>query len=131
MTALTALGILLAHVAGDYVVQTHWMATEKLNRWLPAAIHALTYTACYLAVTRSLWALLVIGGTHYLIDRYRLARYLIWFKNYLAPAGFRFPLSETINGYPIGTPIWLATGLLIVVDNWMHLVINTLAVLYL
>ncbi len=119
---MTALGILLAHFVGDYIAQTHWMATEKTKRWLPAALHALTYTACYLPVTHSPLALLVIGGTHAVIDRYRLARYVVWFKNQFAPAKYRPALTAT--GYPSDTPPWLAFWLLIIVDNVIHLSIN-------
>lgn len=126
---MTALGILLAHLTGDYVAQSHWMATEKTKRWLPAILHALTYTACYLLVTRSPLALLAIGGTHAVIDRYRLARYVTWAKNQLAPAACRPPLSAT--GYPLDTPPWLAFWLLIIVDNLLHVAINTAAVLWL
>lgn len=126
---MIALGILLAHVAGDYLVQTDWMATEKTERWLPALVHAVTYTACYLVVTRSVWALLVIGGTHAVIDRYRLARYVCWFKNQFAPASHRPPLTAT--GYREDAPPWLAFWLMIAVDNLIHVLINTGAVMWL
>lgn len=126
---MTGLGILLAHLFGDYIAQSHWMATEKTKRWWPAIAHAATYTACYLPVTRSIPALLVIGGTHTVIDRYRLARHLIWAKNQLGPARYRN--GHTATGYAEDVPPWLAVWLLIACDNTLHLAINTAAVTWL
>lgn len=74
---------LVAHAVGDYVVQGDWMATEKTKRSLAAAVHAVTYTLVFLTLTRSPMALAVIGGTHFVIDRWRLARYVVWAKNTL------------------------------------------------
>ena len=71
------LGILLAHLAGDYLIQSHWMATQKTSRWWPAIAHGVTYTLPYALVTQSPLALAVIAGTHVVIDRYRLARYVV------------------------------------------------------
>jgi hypothetical protein len=81
----------IAHLVGDYILQSSWMAKYKTKQDLPAAVHALTYTLPFLLVTLSPKALLVISATHFLIDRYRLARYVCWAKNYIAP-------SETMNG---------------------------------
>jgi hypothetical protein len=113
---------LLAHLVGDYVVQSEWMATHKTQRHVPAVIHALLYTACFLPLTRSLRALGVIGGTHFLIDRYRLARHVVWAKNQLAPADER--PEHTKTGYPPEKPEWMAVWLLIITDNTIHALIN-------
>jgi hypothetical protein len=126
---MDAFALVMAHVVGDYLIQTHWMATEKTHRWAPAVIHGVTYTLPHLVVTQSVPALLVIGGTHIVIDRYRLARYVVWFKNQFAPRSYRPPLTPT--GYPADTPAWLAVWLMIVVDNTIHLLINTASVLWL
>ena len=79
----------LAHLVGDYLLQSHWMATEKTKRWWPAAAHALTYGLPFLLITQSPLALAVIVGTHAVIDRYRLARHVVWAKNQLAPHSHR------------------------------------------
>lgn len=126
---MTGLGILLAHLVGDYLIQSHWMATEKTRRWWPAIAHGLSYTIPYLFVTRSVIALLVIAGTHIVIDRYRLARHVVWFKNQIAPEVFR--PGHTPTGYPPGTPAWLTVWLMILADNTIHLLINTAAVIWL
>lgn len=132
MTAETALGILLAHAVGDYVIQSDWMAQEKTRRWWPAILHGLTYTLPYALLTQSLTALAVIASTHMMIDRFRLARYVCWAKNWLAPRGWQRPWSEcTATGYPSDRPLWLTTWLLIIVDNTIHVTINTAAILWL
>ncbi len=130
---MTALGIVLAHLVGDYLFQSHWMASEKTKRWWPAVAHGLTYTLSYLLVTQSAWALLVIGGTHIVIDRYRLARYVVWAKNLVAPVGeYRRPWSESsATGFPPDVPAWLAVWVMFIVDNTLHLLINTAAVTWL
>lgn len=129
---MTALGIVLAHLVGDYLLQTHWMATQKTQRWLPAILHGLTYTLPYALVTQSLLALAVIAGTHIVIDRFRLARHVIWLKNLVAPAGHRHPWREcSATGYHQSVPVWLATWLLIIADNTLHLLINVAAVVWL
>jgi hypothetical protein len=115
-------GELLAHAFGDYVVQSDWMASEKTKRHYPAVAHALSYTACFLPITRSLRALAVIGGTHFVIDRWRLARHVCWAKNQLAPRAFRPP--HTLTGYGVEKPDWLAFWLLIIADNTLHVAIN-------
>jgi hypothetical protein len=113
---------LLAHMVGDYVVQSDWMATEKTSHHAPAALHAVTYAACFLPLTRSPRALGVIGGTHFLIDRYRLARHVNWAKNQVAPESHR--PGHTPTGYGPAKPPWMAAWLLIITDNTMHALIN-------
>jgi hypothetical protein len=81
---------LLAHLVGDYVLQSDWAANNKQQRWLPAIAHALTYGLCFLVLmlvtgTVSVPALLVITLTHLAIDHWRLARYVVHAKNFLAP----------------------------------------------
>ena len=92
----------------------------------------MTYTLPFLFLTRSVVALAVICVTHFVIDRWRLARYVVWVKNYLAPRGSNRPWSECVGtGYPAERPAWLAVWLLIIADNVMHVTINALALAYL
>jgi hypothetical protein len=117
--------LLLAHLAGDYLLQPHWMSQEKTTRWSVAATHGVIYGVAHLLVTRSLWRLAVIAGTHAVIDRYRLAKHISWAKNQIGPARIRQPWQECeATGYPPETPPWLAVWLMIIVDNTMHLFIN-------
>lgn len=75
----------MLHAIGDYITQSDWMANEKTKRWFPAACHATLYSLPFLALSPSAAAFAVIIATHYLIDRYRLARYVVWAKNWLSP----------------------------------------------
>ena len=133
MTPETVLGILLAHLVGDYVFQSHWMATQKVERWWPAIVHGVTYTLPYALVTQSPWALLVICLTHIVIDRFRLAKHVGWLKNQLGPRSSRPTWSEAManGGYSVTTPQWMSIWLMIVTDNTLHLLINTAAVVWL
>jgi hypothetical protein len=124
--------IVVAHLLGDYVIQTDWMANEKTRRWWPAIVHAITYTVPYMLITQSPLALLAIAGTHAVIDRYRLAKHLCWAKNQLAPKSYRNAWDECrATGYPPDRPAWMSVWLMIIADNTVHLLINAAAILWL
>lgn len=126
------IGVLLAHLVGDYLIQSDWMAREKLKRWWPAVVHGVTYGLTFLFVTQSPAALALIVVTHIVIDRYRLARHLVWIKNFLAPRADWHPWSECSGtGYHRDRPEWLAVWLMIIADNTLHLLINVSAVRWL
>ena len=75
------------------------------------------------------YALLVIFGTHFVIDRWHLARYVAWVKNRPWPGSA--PWREcTQTGFHPDTPPWLAGWLVIVIDNILHIAINGLAITY-
>lgn len=134
---------LLAHLFGDYILQSDWMAQNKTKRSWPALAHALLYSLCFVpllwvaaqhiptatvpvvnscpatAATTAVFTCstvmvntsmgllpvaaakitppavipayfrwlpwLVIFSTHFLIDRFRLARYVVWAKNWMGP----------------------------------------------
>jgi hypothetical protein len=125
-------GVLLAHLVGDYLLQSDWMANEKTKRWWPAWAHALTYGLPFLFVTQSPLALAVIVGTHAVIDHYRLARHVVWVKNLMAPRSHWHPWSEcSATGYHKDRPLWMTVWLMIIADNTIHLIINVAAVRYL
>lgn len=133
MSAELLFWMIVAHFVGDYVLQSDWMAVGKLKRWLPAVTHGVVYGLPFLFITPSPWALLVIAGTHIVIDRYRLARFLVWAKNQAAPKAWRYPWSDGVaTGYSAKTtPPHMADWLTIIFDNVIHIVINFLAVKYL
>ena len=129
----TAIGLILAHFVGDYILQSGWMANEKTRRWWPAIAHGITYTLPFLFVTQSPWALLVIGGTHIIIDRYRLAKYVTFAKEFIAPRR-TWPSWEDAKdnaGFPSSVPPWLSFWLMFIADNTIHMLINVGAVLLL
>lgn len=76
---------LIAHAFGDYVLQSDWMANEKTKKSLAALAHVATYFLPFLFLTHSWKALVVIISTHFFIDRFRLARFVCWVKNFMSP----------------------------------------------
>lgn len=121
---------LVAHAVGDYVLQSEWMATEKTKRSLAALVHCIVYTLPFLFLTQNPYTLAVIAGTHFVIDRWHLARYVAWVKNRPWPGSA--PWSECREtGFNPETPRWLSGWLVIVIDNVMHIVTNGLALHYL
>lgn len=130
---------LLCHLVGDYVLQNHWMATNKVREWFPALVHALLYSLPFLLLTDSHAAMAIIFGTHLLIDRFRLARLWVEFwgvgntgdlwwciehdrlpwEGHWACTRLEHPKERA--------PDWLSVWLLIIVDNTLHLTINHFA----
>lgn len=83
---MTGYWLLVCHRVGDYVLQSDWMASEKTKGWRPAVAHATVYTLPFMLLFGFQWEpLLLIGGTHLIIDHYRLARYICWAKNIISP----------------------------------------------
>ncbi len=143
----------VAHMVGDYVFQSDWMAAEKTRRWPPAISHGLVYAIPFLPI---LWlsaapsyalvlAMATIAFTHIPIDHWRLARYVCWAKNQLAPARWRHRWDEHVSGtgyhvnvaadpyqlepecYAQQKPPWMSVWLMIAADNTIHVTINTAA----
>lgn len=109
---------IVLHLLGDYFLQNDWMAQNKTKAHWPALVHALLYSLSFVLIAPSIAAWLVIFGTHFLIDRYRLALYWIRFYN-------RVPLPEAGPfGYLKAKPEYMAFWLMVVIDNTLHLAIN-------
>jgi hypothetical protein len=140
------IGQLLAHLWGDYLLQSDWMALNKRKESWPCAIHATIYSLCFLPLIwpRHWVALGLIAWTHYLIDRYGLARYVVYAKNFMAPKSSHYtdiclgrpmefecryyPWEQCSDtGYDKNRPAWLTVWLLIVADNTLHLTCNYIA----
>lgn len=120
---------ILFHLIGDYITQTDWMATEKTKKTFAAFCHATVYALPFLLIASPL-AVFVIWITHLLIDRYRLARYVVFAKNWVTNTKLVWSDCQA-TGYPSQTPIWLSVWLLIIADNTLHLIINYLAIRWL
>jgi hypothetical protein len=149
---------ILCHLIGDYVLQSDWMAAEKTKKSIAAACHALAYSVSFLFLRPSFTAMAFIVGTHFIVDRWRLARYVVWAKNFLSPRDtlewVQVPSDETVSsptgyvttakmntywrtwrecsatGYPPERPTWLTVWLLIIADNTLHLICNGIALKY-
>ncbi len=116
---------LIIHLWGDYITQNNWMANNKtkftLEGWLACLIHCVIYTLPFLLLTTSYIAIIVIFLTHFLIDKFRLAVYLVQLKNWIF----------TDTGFPKEMPNYLSFWLLIIVDNILHITINYFTLMYL
>lgn len=131
---------LLCHWIGDYALQSHSMAVRKVESWYWALMHALFYTfpfAVVLAVIEheNPWvvaALAIIFGTHAVIDRYRLAKWLSWAKNVGLPRHdddyYTWAEGRKNAGYPDSVPAWMSNWLMIILDNGLHVIINAIAI---
>ena len=75
--------LLIAHLIGDFPLQTSWMAINKANNWLPLFVHSILYTAVIgiIAVVGfgglSLWQLLIIMLAHVILDRRTLVAWWV------------------------------------------------------
>lgn len=119
---------LILHLVGDYVTQSDWMAQNKTKSTWAALCHATVYALPFLAIA-SVNAWIVIWLTHLVIDRFRLARYVVYAKNWLAPKSYWHPWSEcSATGYHKDSPPWLSVWLMIAADNTLHLAINAAAI---
>jgi hypothetical protein len=119
---------LLCHAIGDYILQSDWVALNKSRRSDVALLHAAAYCLPFLAATRSPAALAIIASSHFVIDRWRLARYLIWAKNWLSPQPYlALDAADPATGFPRERPAWLTFWLFVVIDNTLHILINAWA----
>lgn len=122
---------ILAHLVGDYILQSHWMAQEKTKQSVAAIVHAICYTLPFAFLTHNGSALAAICLSHFLVDRFRLARWVVWLKNgYMfsdRPGFIDLHLNPTATGYRDDVPAWLSVWLLIIADNTIHLICNGIA----
>lgn len=89
---------IVCHIFGDYFLQSDWMATKKAKQSSACLVHAIFYTVPFLIITQNWLPLLLIGGTHFIIDRFSLAKYLVYAHNFLAPC-FTFCLNPRSKNY--------------------------------
>ena len=148
----------LCHLIGDYIFQSDWQAINKNKKTLNCLVHVVIYTSLFLLLTFSWKALLFIGMTHFIIDRFPvIVKRIIWIKNHLNPklmyVPFRF--CDTTGYYDdspynssklVGldkviledTQNWgkprlfvVTIWLYIITDNTLHLTCNFIALNYL
>jgi hypothetical protein len=113
----------LFHLWGDYIFQNDYLATNKieftLRGWIACFIHSILYSIPFLFIG-SLNAVTVIFITHFFIDKFRLAKYIIRLKNWEW---------KTKSGFPESTPPFIYTWVIIIVDNIIHVTINYFSLL--
>jgi len=111
---------LIFHFVGDYLLQNDWMAANKTKSNIAAFVHAIAYSALFLFICDfKMW--LIIFGTHFMIDRYRLASYWIKLINW--------NWQSKNFGYAEDKPAFMSIWLLIIIDNTFHIIINTLCLI--
>jgi hypothetical protein len=146
---------LICHLIGDYVLQTDAMATRKTRSTLWCLAHVFAYALPFLVLKPSPAALIVIMATHLLIDRFRLARYVVAAKNALTDPELAKYFFASPTGYVMedltlpawggkepwapdraffsrevkATPAWMGVWLLILADNTLHVAINAAALI--
>jgi len=125
---------LICHAVGDYVLQNHTMAVRKTASWFWTAIHATLYTVPFVIVFGFSWAIPIIGVTHAVIDRYRLANLWVHFWGTGCEGWvmrqFRARRPRKINEtqpLEMDAPPWLSVWLMIIVDNVFHVIINAVS----
>ena len=138
---------LLCHFVGDFWLQTDWMAMNKSKKSWNCFIHVVIYTSCFLILTTSWKALLFIGTTHFILDRWHvILRRMIWWKNHF-PTGkyppFRLcdstgyyddspynsaqPNRHILERYGQPRHFFITIWLYIISDNLIHLICNLIA----
>lgn len=84
---MIALALIAAHMVGDYIVQTGWMAAHKLTDWRVRMVHVTAYTLCFAPVIflmtdldqrQASWMLSLIWVTHFITDSRRWASDKQW-----------------------------------------------------
>ncbi|MGA9290739.1 MAG: DUF3307 domain-containing protein [Anaerobacillus sp.] len=101
--------LLLAHLIGDYLFQTKWMALHKHNQWLPLLTHVSIYTfmigvTAWLAFGGlSFFQLSFVFVTHLILDR---RTFVVWW-------------TETVMQNADPGSRWLT----VVVDQVFHLIV--------
>ena len=116
----------LLHLVGDYLTQTSWMALNKKNPglmgFLACLVHCSVYALPFLLIG-SVWAVLVVFATHFIIDRSHIVEGYISLINRTDP--------KVNFGYPTDRPVFLTLWLYIIVDNTFHLLCNYAALRFL
>ena len=133
---------LLLHLFGDFILQTDKQALNKKKigyfGFKQCFFHCLLYSLPFLLIAG--WkAVLIIGITHFLIDRWNIVPYLIAFKNNVCKQGIKHQRSlNEIKDYDISNfgfslerPFAISVWLMIIKDNSIHLIINYFAIKYL
>lgn len=94
----------LAHLIGDYITQTDWVAARKRTSSLVCFIHVCAYLLPFLLCPLCWGQLALIGAQHFVQDRFGLARTFMHYTDHEA--------------FATGA---LAPWSIVVTDNILHL----------
>jgi len=79
---------IFAHLIGDYLIQTDWMAEGKKHSSLICTIHVLTYLIPFLFCINYGWQWFAIGIEHFIQDRTSI---VVWLMKKKGSARFAEP----------------------------------------
>lgn len=106
--------LLIAHLIGDFLFQTEWMALNKAKKWLPLIVHSSVYTiiiwifAVFFTPGLSLTGILLIFAGHLILDRRGFIYF--WFRRVQMVTGDK------------------SSWLMIVTDQVFHLILIAAAI---
>ena len=95
----------LAHLVGDFLIQTDWMAKGKKTKSWICAVHVLTYLTPFIILQFTWWQLVAIGVQHFIQDR---TGFVLWLMRKTGHRAFAEPPMSPWS--------------VIVTDNILHLV---------
>jgi hypothetical protein len=116
-----ALGI-VCHFIGDYLLQNDYIAKQKTESNIYALIHVILYGIPFYFLVGFSYYLLFIVLTHFFIDRFRLVIYWIKLINW--------NWKSKNFGFSEDKPKWMSVWLMIIYDNTLHILLNSLAIYY-
>ena len=97
--------ILIAHLVGDYILQSDWMAENKKKSNIACLIHTIFYVLPFLLISYiSLWQIIIMAIQHYYQDRYN---FVVWFMK--------------VKGSPNFAKSPMTPWSIILTDNILHL----------
>lgn len=112
--------LLLGHLVGDYFLQNHWMAVNKVKSgwigWIAVTIHTLLYTLsiCLFTWNFDWYWIVAVFLSHIFIDKYSLGK---WFMN-LKYKGPPFPTEkDSMHHVALYWIIYIA------IDNGAHILL--------
>jgi hypothetical protein len=95
---------IIAHLIGDFLLQTHEVAIKKKQSSIFCSIHVAWYMIPFFLCGLMWWQMLLIAIQHFLQDR---TNFVVWFMKVKGSAGFTEPP--------------MAPWSIIVTDNILHI----------
>lgn len=119
---------LFLHLFGDYFIQNDWLAVNKSKYsalgWLTCTIHCILYSIPFGWYYDSWLVFVMVFVTHFLLDKFGLAEYVIRLKNW------NWDFTNKNFGFSADRPVFLTLWLYIITDNSLHLFCNYFIVKY-
>lgn len=109
--------LLVAHLVGDYLFQTEWMAKNKANHWGALLVHCSVYTAiitlfAFLFIPEgiSIWGVVIVFVTHVLLDRQKFVTF--WYRHIMQvkddrSGWLKIIIDQTFHLIVLAVVVWL------------------------